>query len=802
MQDRPNYPYNDYSSLKDPNQQGQNSNKQGKKSNHNNKYYKGGSNKNNNLEETNMNNNEHSQKFYHNRPNRTNYQDMGYRNNPQNYKKKKGKKRDNDFQYQGNNAIEINQPMKDDYMEQNNMNLGGNNHPNLYGKNYKKNQNNIYNNNNLNMNNNVINNSMNNMNMNTSLGSMNSNTNSTGASNLSNLNITPQSKNQITSPLSYNSNNSPLNPKYSQQNPQNVLKQNNIYVNPKILESLRNKKDNEQDMSLKDDKSSETLSEDNMNFQQGNKIGANALGNLGNNLNNNLPQIDLNKPPNEFMNQQDYMNQMNQKFIPQQNNFYIPYNNMNGMNNIGNALENMGNLSNLNPMNNINNINTGNYNQIQNLQSYSQSPIPNIVQSVPNMNSMNPINNLSLNNFQRQFYDNNNKMYNPNPLQNFNYATSQDDINNMNNHKKMKKANQKQSPLEPSNLMNPTMNLAQGMVGGLNYNGPKNTFMKNQNNNIPMKMNTNKLSQSSKGTKNTIPNFIRDDGLLVNQNQNLPQMLNMNFGQMNNRNFYIQQNMQNMRNSHMNQGYINNNHINIGNNNINNKDFQNNTFNPNMVNNKQKYQKYNNQNAYQVQKHNNMGNNNQMFQKNKPGVNNNDINNNSLNNNLNNKSFGLKTGNDTNFSGSNKSNFSMGGNNQMKQYILTVNIKLGDKSTKTIKIKSLNECIQILEELKEGNIFTEKEKKLIQEKVNKTYELLLTGKIYEFGIKNYTYKNLCEIYHKANYENNNQERKLMNNKIKFIKKNKSFKEFNDILNDERKLSKDNVRNVGSLNITF
>ena len=162
----------------------------------------------------------------------------------------------------------------------------------------------------------------------------------------------------------------------------------------------------------------------------------------------------------------------------------------------------------------------------------------------------------------------------------------------------------------------------------------------------------------------------------------------------------------------------------------------------------------------------------------------------------------MKSGNENNFAGSNKSNFSMGGNNQMKQYILSVNIKLGDKSTKTIKIKSLNECTQILEELKEGNNFSEKEKKLIQEKINKTYELLLTGKIYEFGIKNYTYKNLCEIYHKVNYENNNQERKLMNNKIRFIKKNKSFKEINDVLNDERKLSKDNVRNVGSLNITF
>ena len=35
-----------------------------------------------------------------------------------------------------------------------------------------------------------------------------------------------------------------------------------------------------------------------------------------------------------------------------------------------------------------------------------------------------------------------------------------------------------------------------------------------------------------------------------------------------------------------------------------------------------------------------------------------------------------------------------------------------------------------------------------------------------------------------------------------MKKNKSLKELNDILNDEKKLTMDNVRNVGSLNITF
>ena len=791
MQDRPNYPYNDYNSLKDPNQQGQFSNKQGKKTNHP-KYYKGGSNKNNNLDEMNMNNNDQVHSYRHNnRYPRNDYQGMNRGGNPPTFKKKKGKKRDNDIQYQGNNAVEINQQMKEEYIEQNNnMNIGGNNHQNIYGKNYKKNQTNIYNN--INMNNNVMNNNLNSMNMNTSLGSMNSNTNNSSTSNISNINLTPQSQNQITSPLIYNSN-SPLNPQLSQQN-----QQKNIYVNPKLyLDNFRNKKENEQDISLKDDKSSENLSEENINnardFQQGNKLG---------NLSNNMTQIDLNKAQSDFMNQQEYINQMNQKFIPQQNNFYIPYNNMNGINNIGNALENMGNLNNLSSINNMSNINTGNYPQIQNIQSYSQSPLQNMVQSVPNMSNMNAINNLSLSNFQRQFYDNsNNKIYNPNQMQpNFNYAVSQDDINM--NHKKQKKSIQNKSPLEQANV---TMNLSPGLLNNLNYNGAKNNFIKNPNNNMNMKINNKQLSQSSNAAKNTIPNIMQNDNInfIGNQNQNIPQMLNMSFGPINNRNYYIPPNMPNMRNPHMNQGYINNNHINIGNSAINNKEFQNQNFTPNMVNNKQKYQKYN-QNAYQGQKHNNM-NNNQMFQKNKNVQNSNDMNNNNLlNNNIdNNKSFVLKSGNDNNFTNSNKSNFSMGGNTQIKNYILSLNIKLRDKTTRTIKIKSLNDCSNILEELrKEGKITNEKEKKLIMDKINKTYELLLTGKIYEFGIRNSTYKNLCEIYHKLNYENNNQGRKAMNNKIRFMKKNKSLKELNDILNDEKKLTMDNVRNVGSLNITF
>ena len=781
MQDRPNYQYNDYNSLKDPNQQGQNPNKQGKKLNQH-KNYKGGYNKNNNIDEMNLNNNDHNQNYRHRYPG-TNYRDMGNKGNPQTYKRKKGKKqRDNDFQYPGNNAIEINPPMKEDFIDQNNnINLGGNNHPNMYGKNYKKNQNNIFNNNNLNLNNNVINNSMNNMNMNTSLGSMNSNTNSTGTSNLSNLNLTPQSKKQITSPLSYNSN-SPLNPKMQQQNIQNTLNQN-IYINPKIsLDSLRKKTDNEQDMNLKDEKLGENLSEENMKlgreFQPGNKMGGNTMGNLGNNLNhlnNNLNSIDLNKNQNDFINQQEYMNQMNQKFIPQQNNFYIPYNNLNGINNIGNAMENMGNLNNLNSMNNINN---GNYPPIPNLQPYTQSPIPHMGSSVPNINNLSPIPNLSFNSFQRHIYENqnNNKIFNPNRIQpNFNYTNKKNNPNN--------------SPLEASNLTNNSMNLGNNPINNLNYNGPKNNFIKNQNNNIQMKIN-NKSSQSSKGAKNTIPNF---DGInmIQNQNQNLPQMMNMNFGQINNGNYFIQQNIPRMRNNHMNQGFMNNNHINMGNNPMNNKDFQNPNFNPNMVNNKQKYQNYN-PNAYQGQKHNNNMSNNQMYQNNKKNISNTDFN----------KTF--KTGNDNNnFMGAKKMNYNLEGNNQNKQYILCINIKFGDKEIKTINIKNLKESQSILDELvKDGKIRNEKEKRLIMDKINKTYELIIKGRIYEFGIKKCTYKNLSEISHQLNYENNYQQKHLKKNKVHLIKKNKSFRELSNILNEEKKLNLDNVRNVGSLNLSF
>ena len=787
MQDRPNYQYNDYNSLKDPNQQGQTSSKQGKKSNHN-KYYKQGPNKNNNFDDMNNINSDHNPNYRHPRYKNPNYPETGNRSNNPNFKKKKGKKRDNnnEFPYQGNNAIEINQSMKDDYIEQNNnMNLGGNNHPNIYsGKGYKKNQNNIYSNNNLNMNNNVINNNMNNINMNTSLGSINSITNSTGASNISNLNITPQSNNQI-SPLSYNSN-SPLNTQIPQQNQNSMKPSPNIYINPKLsIDGLR-KNDNEKDMNIKNEKLGDNLSEDNMNIQQGNKLGNNPMNILGNNLNNinnNLTSMDLSKNPNDFINQQDYLNQ---KFIPQQNNFYIPPYGINGITGIGNSMDNMPNLNNINSMNNINNINQGSYQNIRN--PYNQSPIAHMGPSVPNMNNINnQMNNLSFNNFQRQFYDNNNNKIYPNQLQqNFGYNNPQEDLMT---HKKLKKNTQNNSPFDQNNHTNPQINIG---MANLNYNGPNNFKTSNSNNQIKM----GKLSLSSKPPKNTNP-FINNNDLNIlgnqPQSQNLPQMLNINYGQINNRNIYMQQGIPVMRNPHMNQGYINNNHLNINNNQLK-TEFQNANYNPNMINNKQKYPKYNNQNNYQNQKHNNINSNNQLYQKNKS---NNDINNNNPNMSNNKNNYSFKSSNEHgNYIGSNKSM-------EQRQSFLCLNIKFGDKTSKNIIINKWDESQSVLDELvKEGKIKTEREKKMIMEKINKIYELVGRKKIYDMGIKAYTYKNLCEIHHKLNYQNFTQEKKLVKNKLQVMKKNKSFDTFENIFKDDKKLKLENVRNVGSLNITF
>ena len=400
---------------------------------------------------------------------------------------------------------------------------------------------------------------------------------------------------------------------------------------------------------------------------------------------------------------------------------------------------------------------------------------------------------LSFNSYKRNIYDNQNtnKIFNPNSMQqNFNFPMQQDDIMNS---KKMRKNNQNNSSLEQgNNINNNSMNFGNGMIK-MNYNSGKNNLMKNnQNNNMPLKINNN-LSLSSNAAKNKIPNLNSGDNLnlLASQGQNMHPMLNMNFNNINGPNFYMQPNM---INPHMNQGYINNNHMTIGNNNINNKDLGFNNGN----NNKAKYMRYNLNTNPNPKYMNNSIDNNPMFIKNKD---NNNINNpNDMNNNNLAKNFTLKTPNDMN--NYNKSNLNMGNLNQLKQYILCLNIKIDSDTTKQIVIKSLNECPSILDSLKDGNKgMNEKVKKLIQEKINKSYEIL--RKIYEFGIKNYTYKNLCEIHHQMNYEKGKYRRKNENKeKVFILKKNKSFQDINKFFESEKKLVLENVRNVGALNISF
>lgn len=790
MQDRGNYQYYENNSLKDLNQPSQGQ-KTGKKSNY--KYYKGVPNKNNlnNIDEKiNMNsNNDHPQNYthYRNRGNRKNFQDANSNQNP-NFKKKNKKKRDNnnDYQYQGNNAIEINAPTKDDYIEQqNNINLGGgnNNHQNIYGKQYKKNQSqNIYNNN-------LINNNIS-PNLNSTIGSMNTNTNSSNNSNISNINLTPQGKNQITTPLGYNLNNSnsPLHAMISQQNTQNQT----MYINPKIalmgnMRQAQSLTGNDQDMSTKDEKSSENLSEETLS------IGRNL--NMQANNQNDGNGLDINKTQNDFINKEMYMNN---KYLQQQNNYFPMAYSMN--NNISNNMNNMNNnFENLNNINGINNINN-NYNNINNLQN-----IPNYNQNIPNqlnnsMANMNNINNLPLNNFQRQMYDNqNNKLFNSTQIQHNYTFPNNEDININMNHKKLKKM-QNKSPMDPTNIANSPMNV--GNIYNLNYNGPNNKFIKNQNNNMGMNMN-NKMSLSSQGTKNTIPNFNPGENLnlMASQSQQIPSLLNMNFNPLNNRNFYVPQNM---RNSHMNNNFINNNHINNPNNNINNKDFNNSGFNHNNMGNNKKYQKqYNyNNNAYQQPNHlnnnnTNMNNNNQIFNnKNNKSNLNNDNNNFNLNNNNLLKNYNQRASKESNsHSNSNKNNINISNNNnqQQKQYLLCLNIRLRNKQIMTIKIKSLEECPIILKEMKENKKIDEKDIKIIQNKIYETIEI--TKKIYNFGLNKYTYKNLAEINNKIMH---NKGRKNKNK----IKNSNSSKQVNTILGNEMMLSKEDIRKTESLNISF
>ena len=781
-----NFPYYN-NSFKDMNQSGQGgSNKQGKNSKYN-KYYKGDTNRNNqnNLDEKmNMNQGDYGQGYNHYRPrqNRKNGQEMNNNQNP-NVKKKKKKTKDNnnnDFQYQNNNnTSEISHSSKEEYMEQqnsSNMNNNNYNHQNIYKQN-KKNQM-LYNNSNINN----INNNLGNINPNIN----NNNNNNSNLNNITNPNLTPQRHNQMTNPFgfgqnlsnskninspNFNLNNlnqggkSPINAILSQQtNPLQQPQQNQIYINPNFLlmgmkQSLA-MNENDQDMSLKDEKSSENLSEETLSTRGGNPQGE------GNNLQINNP---------ELLNQEILMNK---RFLHQSPNYMAMTYNMNNINNI-NSINNP--LGNINNMNNINNsYNNNNINNLQNISNYSQ----NLVNQINNLGN---INNLSMGNFQMPMYDqHNNQLLNAVMTSNMkpNYSLPiNEEINKIGN----------KSPNEQYSI-NPTLNIG-NVLPNLNYKGP----VLNSNltaNNIKNK----KVSLSSQGPKSTIPNYNQGENLNFSFNQNkinqqgISPLLNMNMNPLGNKNFYI---AQNMKNQHMNNMWntLNNNHMKGANNNINNqnlndnfkkKDYYRVNHNNNHNNNK-KYQKLYNHSTYQPQ---NMNNNNHI--------------NNKLNQNIdNNSNQNLNTSNNSSAKKNNMNNNITQNNvfratKPSKPYLLSLCITFENNQKEIIKIKSLKDTSLLLQQIKEKRNLNEKMIKLIQKKVNDALEIM--NNIFDYNLNKYTYKNLVDINHQIL---NHKERKeqVIDNDIK-SNKNYSSKQLNKIFGDEFKLNMKDVKNGESLNISY
>ena len=812
----PNYTYNN-NFMKDINQSLQGgSNKQGKKSNY--KYYKGEGNKNNqnnNIDEkVNMNLGENNQNYpyYRNRQNRKNFQENNSNINPP-YKKKKQKKRDNnnnDFQFQSNNTTELSHSSKEDYLEQQQQNntsiSSSNSHQNIYNKQYKKNQM-IYNN--TNMNSNEFNNSMSNLNINNTIGNFNSNMNNSNINNnnLNNPNLTPQRRNQITKPFGFNQNlsnnknmnnqtnfnlnnlnqggkNSIINPMITQQNQNHPPSQNQIYINPNnnlllmgaLRQSLSMNDNNDQEISLNDEKSSENLSEDIVPTRGGNPSES---------------SLQINKNNNDFINPEMIIN--NRYFQP--NFLTIPYNmNVNSINN---------SLGNINNINNLNNINYNNINNIQNVSNYNQNMTNQI-------NNINNLNNLSMGNFQMPIYDQqNNPLYNSvlasNMKNNYSLSMNNDEIN----HKKAKKIPNK-SPKEQSFTMNAAMSMG-NMLPNLNYNGP------NLNNNLSG--NNKNISLSSQAPKNTVPNFNQVDNLNFPFNQNkinqqgLSPLLNMNMNMNNfrNKNYFIPQNMKNAHKNNNIWNNLNNSNINNNNGNINDnfngsksnifnkKDFHhrnninNNNYNNNYNNNK-KFNKLYNYNAHQPSNPNNSnhiinnGNkNNKLKQNNGIDDNNNLINNNIFKNNNNNY----------NNNGQNLNGNMLRSNKSQKQYLLSLCLKFGNKDKEILNFKTLKDTNGILQKVKEKRNLNDKIVKLIQMKINKAVQII--KQVYDLNLNKYTYKNLANINYQMTNINHGKERERKDIKIY---RSKSSKAINKLYGDEMKIRINDIKQVEMLNISY
>jgi hypothetical protein len=587
---------------------------------------------------------------------------------------------------------------------------------------------------------------------------------------------------------------SPINSMMAQQNQTSqTTSQNQIYINPNlIMRPTYPRNDNEQEMNMKDEKSSENLSEE-------------TLSTRGGNLQNESGNLQINKNNNEYINQEILMNN---RFLQQQPNYLQMQYNMNNINNINSLNNSLGNINNINSMNN------NNYNNINNMQNISNYN-PNLVNQINNLNNINNfgnLSNLSMGNFQMPIYDQqNNQLFNvmaSNLKQN--YPMPINDEMNINNHKKLKKIGNK-SPNEQNFSLNPALNLG-NVLPNLNYNGPT------INNNMSVNnINNKKISLSSQAPKNTIPNFNPGENLNLGFNPNkinqqgISPLLNMNINGLG-KNFYMPQNVKNPHiNSNLwnNLNSNNNNHMN-GQNNINNnlndnfqgnknnnlynkKDFNNRINHNNSQNNNKKYQKLYNHNTYQPT---NM-NNNHMNNKNK--INQNlDMNNNNGSNNSNNI-LQKKNNNSMNNSSNLINNNALRNNKPQKKYLLSLCIKVNNNQTETINIKSLNDINALLQEIKEKRNLDDKTLKVIQQKITEAVEIIM--KILDCNLSKYTYKNLVDINHQImTYKEKGEkdDKKIKKSKVKYH----SSKCVNRFFENEKSLAMNDVKNVEFLNVSY
>ena len=464
-------------------------------------------------------------------------------------------------------------------------------------------------------------------------------------------------------------------------------------------------------------------------------------------------QKDVNNKDN-FINQQLLGNNI----YPQQiNNMPISYN-MNNLNNF-NLMGNSNNLNNLNKFQNFNNMNPiGNINYINNMSN------------MPNLSS--------------HIFDHQPKqqqIINSGQMQNFGFNLNDEvNLNNLNNNnfnnRLLNKNNINNSPMGNPNLLNVYMN--PNMLQNLSYSGPINKLVKNNNLNNSINLN-NKISLSSQGTKNTIPNFNMNqiDNLNLNNvfvpnkmnQQGIPIMLNPLL------------NKQNFSSQSIN--HINNNIFNhIPNNSIlkneqNNSQILNRDINMNMNFNSKTYKHGGKKKDF-----------NQDFNDDNDNKKKNNMNNNRLNDNNNKLRNKDNSQNNPNNENSNKKN--------RKRPILIVKVKNG-KNTINIDINSNNNMEnEIMKKLKEQTHLDGKIINLIQQKIKDAVNTM--NNILQKPLKLYSYKQIKNINNLIFNQSNR-------NNTTFIRRNNSVKELDfiyEMINNNLKPNLYDIKKNDILNNSF